>query len=464
MTDAAQTGRNRPRTLHLNAFLMSVGHHEAAWRLPESDPYADTDLGHFADLARVAERGKLDSLFLADSPVLFGGDPGRRPAAKLEPTVLLTALAGVTSRIGLIATASTTYNEPYNLARRFASLDHLSGGRAGWNIVTTAGADAARNFGLDDVPRHADRYARAAEFVEVSTKLWDSWEDDAIVADKERGVHAEADRVHAIRHRGPHFRVEGALNVPRSPQGYPLLVQAGSSEDGKVLAARYAEAVFTAQQTLAEAKDFYADLKRRAADLGRDPDSLKILPGIVPVIGATEKEARELDAELDRLIRPEYARQQLARQLRVPVESLKLDEELPADLPSEDEIEGAKSRFTLIVELARRERLTVRQLIGRLGGGRGHRTVAGTAEQVADTLEHWFRSGAADGFNVMPAVLPSGLEAFVDQVVPILQDRGLFRREYTGRTLREHYGLPRPENQFARRTSGTRRAALVGEG
>lgn len=457
------TERPEQPTLHLNAFLMSVGHHEAAWRLPESDPWADTDLRHFAHLARVAERGKLDSLFLADSPVLFG-DPGRRPAGKLEPTVLLTALAGVTSRIGLIATASTSYNEPYNLARRFASLDHLSGGRAGWNIVTTAGADAARNFGLDDVPRHADRYDRAAEFVEVSGKLWDSWQDDAIVADKARGVHAEAARVHAVNHRGRHFRVDGPLNLPRSPQGHPVLVQAGSSEDGKALAARYAEAVFTAQQTLAEARDFYTDLKRRAANLGRAPRTLKILPGVVPVLGATEKEAREREAELDRLIRPEYARRQLATQLRVPEEALRLDEELPASLPAEDEIEGAKSRYTLIVELARRERLTVRQLIGRLGGGRGHRTVAGTAVQVADTLEHWWRSGAADGFNIMPAVLPSGLEEFVDQVVPILQERGLFRGEYTGRTLREHYGLPRPASRYADRPVAVpRQAALVGE-
>jgi FMN-dependent oxidoreductase (nitrilotriacetate monooxygenase family) len=438
----------RARRLHLNAFLMSVGHHEAAWRLPESDPYATWDVEHYKNLARIAERGLLDSVFLADSPVQFG-DPGRRPAGRLEPTVLLTALAGATERIGLIATASTTYNEPYNLARRFSSLDHVSGGRAGWNIVTTAGIDAARNFGLDELPLHRDRYERADEFVEVSTKLWDSWADDAIVADKERGVHAEADRVRRIGHRGKHFRVDGPLNVPRSPQGYPLLVQAGSSEDGKDFAARWAEAVFTAQQTLEEAKSFYADLKSRAARLGRDPGGVVILPGIVPVIGDTEAEARELDAELDRLIKPEYAKRQLAERLRIAPDQLDLDSELPDGIPTEDEIEGAKSRYTLIVELARRERLTVRQLIGRLGGGRGHRTFAGTPVQVADTIEHWFDSGAADGFNIMPAVLPSGLEVFVDRVVPILQERGLFRTAYEGRTLREHYGLPRPADQYA---------------
>ncbi|WP_031518569.1 LLM class flavin-dependent oxidoreductase [Streptomyces sp. NRRL F-5123] len=441
------TPRTDRKPLHLNAFLMSVGHHEAAWRLPESPASGGTDIDHYRNLARIAERGRLDSLFLADSPVLMG-DPGRRPGSKLEPTVLLTALAAATEHIGLIATASTSYNEPYNLARRFASVDHVSGGRAGWNIVTTAGAEAARNFGLDDTPLHRDRYLRAAEFVDVATKLWDSWSDDAVVADKESGVHALADKVRKVDHRGTYFRVDGPLNVQRSPQGYPLLVQAGSSEDGKDFAARYAEAVFTAQQTLEEAVAFYKDVKQRAAAFGRDPEGIKILPGIVPVIGDTEEQAHALDDELDRLIRPEYAVRQLSRTLRIEPERLELDRELPADIPSEDEIEGAKSRFTLIVELARRERLTVRQLIGRLGGGRGHRTFAGTAEQVADTIEEWYDAGAADGFNIMPAVLPSGLELFVDRVVPILQERGLFRTEYTGRTLREHYGLPRPANRL----------------
>lgn len=424
---------------------MSVGHHEASWRLPESDPFANTNVEHFKNLARIAERGKLDSLFLADSPVLWNS-VGRRPAGTLEPTVLLAALAGATEHIGLIATASTTYNEPFNLARRFASLDHISGGRAGWNIVTTAGVDAARNFNLDELPAHSDRYARAAEFIDVSLKLWDSWGDDAPLGDKESGVWGDDRKVYPPRHVGRYFKVEGALNVPRPPQGYPLLVQAGSSDDGKELAARYAEAVFTAQQTLADAQQFYGDLKARVRALGRDPEGIKILPGIVPVIGATEAEAQALDAELDRLIKPEYAKRQLAQTLRVKPEDLDLDAELPKDLPSEDQIEGAKSRYTLIVTLARRERLTVRQLIGRLGGGRGHRTFAGTPEQVADAIQHWWEQGAADGFNVMPPVLPSGLAAFVDHVVPILQKRGLFRTQYEGRTLRDRYGLPRPAN------------------
>ncbi len=434
---------NVARKLHLNAFLMSTGHHEASWRLPESDPHAGTSLAHFTRLAQTAERGKFDSVFFADSPVLWGS-VARRPSSAVEPTVLLAALAAATDRIGLIATASTSYNSPYNLARRFASIDHLSGGRAGWNVVTTAGADAARNFGLDDQPLHRTRYERAAEFLDVAFKLWDSWDDDAVLADKAAGVWGDDSRVRAVDHVGAHFSVRGPLDIPRSPQGRPVIVQAGSSEDGKELAARYAEAVFTAQQTLEQAQAFYNDLKGRTAAAGRDPESIKILPGIVPVLGGTEAEALRRERELDELIRPEYARDELAKTLRVAPEDLPLDRELPADLPDEDEIEGAKSRYTLIVDLARRERLTVRQLIGRLGGGRGHRTFAGTPEQVAEAIESWFRAGAADGFNIMPAALPSGLDEFVDHVVPLLQARGLFREEYAGTTLREHYGLPRP--------------------
>jgi FMN-dependent oxidoreductase (nitrilotriacetate monooxygenase family) len=436
------------RQLHFNLFLHDTGHHEASWRFPGANPHANLSLPDHQHLARVAEEAKFDSIFLADSPVLWN-DPGRRPSGKLEPTLLLAALAVRTSRIGLIATASTSYNEPYNLARRFASLDHLSNGRAGWNIVTTAGDAAARNFGLENQPLHKTRYERADEFLEVATKLWDSWDDDAVVVDVEEGIHARRDRIRDPGHEGTHFRVGGALNLPRSPQAYPLLVQAGSSQDGKDFAAKWAEAVFTAQPTLEESQIFYADLKRRAAAIGRDPDHVLVLPGIVPVIGDTPAEANELDAELNRLISPRYAVAQLAQTLRVDPERLKLDEQLPAELPDEDAIEGAKSRYTLIVNWARREHLTVRELIGKLGGGRGHRTFTGTPAQVAGTIQHYFENGAADGFNIMPAVLPSGIEAFTTKVVPILQERGLFRTEYSGSTLREHYGLPRPVNRFA---------------
>jgi FMN-dependent oxidoreductase (nitrilotriacetate monooxygenase family) len=317
-------------------------------------------------------------------------------------------------------------------------------------VVTTAGPDAARNFGLEDQPTHRERYERADEFLDVAYALWDSWEDDAPVGDKAEGVWGDSSKVHTIDHDGRFFKVRGPLNVPRSPQGRPVIVQAGSSEDGRHFAARHAEAVFTAHQTLADAQEFYGDLKRRAAAVGRDPETVKILPGIVPVLGATEAEAQALERQLDELIKPEYAREQLARTLRLRPEDLPLDRELPADLPDEDEIEGAKSRYTLIVNLARRERLTVRQLIGRLGGGRGHRTFTGTPEQVADAIVDWFDQGAADGFNIMPAALPSGLDAFVDHVVPLLQRRGLFRTEYEGTTLRDHLGLARPADRARR--------------
>ncbi|NKQ29323.1 LLM class flavin-dependent oxidoreductase [Streptomyces galbus] len=439
-----------PRQLHLNAFLMNTGHHEASWRLPESDPSAHVDLAHYVRLAHTAERGTFDSLFLADGPQLWSS-VAQRPAGALEPLTLLTALATATEHIGLIATASTSYNSPYNLARKFASLDIISGGRAGWNIVTTAGAEAARNFGLDAEPAHAERYARAAEFVDVALKLWDSWEDDTIVADKAAGVWGDDTKIHPPRHRGRYFSVEGALNVPRTPQGYPLLVQAGSSDDGKAFAARYAEAVFTAQQTIEDARAFYTDLKSRTVRAGRDPEHVKVLPGIVPVLGSTEAEARAQEELLEDHIVHRHGVDHLERLLHLPAGSLDLDAELPADLPPESEIEGAKSRYTLVVELARRERLTVRRLIGRLGGGRGHLTFAGTPEQVADAIETWFTQGAADGFNIMPPVLPSGLELFVDHVVPILRARGLLRTAYGPRaTLRERYGLPRPENQYVR--------------
>jgi FMN-dependent oxidoreductase (nitrilotriacetate monooxygenase family) len=431
------------RQMILNAFLMGVGHHEAAWRLPEADPGANTDVRHYQRLARIAESGRLDSVFFADSPSLMNS-PARRPSEMLEPTLLLSAMAVDTERIGLIATASTTYDDPYNLARRFASLDLISGGRAGWNIVTTADVTAGANFGRDVVPSHAERYDRAGEFVEVVLDLWDSWPAEAVLADKDRGVYADVDRVRAIDHRGRHFGVQGPLNVSQSPQARPVLVQAGSSGPGIALSARYAEAVFTAQRTLPEAQDFYALQKNAVADAGRDPGGVKILPGIVPIVGSTEAEARDLESRLDDLMVHEYALQQLAEQVGIPASELDLDQPLPDEVAALDTQEGNKSRYALTIGLARQEDLTVRQLLNKLGGGRGHRTLAGTPEQVADSLEQWFTHGAADGFNVMPAVLPSGLETFVAEVVPILQDRGLFRRDYTGTTLRDHYGLGLP--------------------
>jgi N-acetyl-S-(2-succino)cysteine monooxygenase len=434
------------RQLHLNAFLMGTGHHEAAWRHPQSRPEDALTFEHYLNLAQIAERGTLDSIFFADN-LAVGRNLRYNAQNNLEPLTLLSAIATRTERIGLIATASTTYHEPFHLARIFASLDHLSRGRAGWNIVTSAGADEARNFSLGARPDHADRYARAAEFLDVVRKLWDSWEDDALLLDKSTGQFVDPAKVHAIHHSGSRFQVQGPLNIARPPQGRPLLVQAGSSEAGKEYAARYAEAVFTAQQTLVDGQAFYTDLKSRLARHGRTPEEVVILPGICAVIGGTEAEARAKEAELNALISPEYGQEQLSRMLEHDLTGYPLDGPLPT-LPGEHAINGHKSRFTLVTELARRENLTIRQLIERLAGGRGHRVFAGTPEQVADQIELWFTSGAADGFNIMPPALPGGLEDFVEQVVPELRRRGLFRTEYTGHTLREHYGLNRPANHY----------------
>jgi FMN-dependent oxidoreductase (nitrilotriacetate monooxygenase family) len=435
------------RELHLNAFLMEAGHHEAAWRLAESNPRADFDLRHWIRLAKLAEHAKFDSLFLADGPALTGSG-AFRPPGQLEPFTLLTALSQHTSRIGLIATVSSTYNEPYNLARRLASVDHVSGGRAGWNIVTSAGADEAANFGLDDRPDHAARYERADEFLTIAKALWDSWESDAILADKESGRYADPARLHAIDHAGNHFKVAGPLNVERPPQGHPLLVQAGSSEDGKNFAAKHAEAIFTAHQTYARAADFYRDIKARTAEAGRDPDAVLVLPGIVPFIGSTEAEATELAKQFDDLRIPEYGLSQLAWNLEVDPSVFELDAPLPDFIVKRPKLQGSQSRSDLIIELAVRENLTVGEILSRLGGGRGHFTFVGTPEQAADTIISWFEGGAADGFNVMAPGLPLQLENFIDHVLPILRGKGLFREEYTGTTLREHYGLAVPANQF----------------
>ncbi|WP_433501151.1 LLM class flavin-dependent oxidoreductase [Sphaerimonospora sp. CA-214678] len=432
------------RKLHLNTFLMGVGHHEAAWRHPLTEPSRLTDVRHYQELARIAERGRLDSVFLADGLALKG-EVRHNALGGLEPLTLLAALAAVTERIGLIATVSTTYNEPFHVARKFASLDHISGGRAGWNIVTSAGEAEAHNFGIER-PAHRDRYRRADEFLEVVTKLWDSWEDDAVIGDRRAGVYADTAKIHPIEHAGAHFAVHGPLNTSRPPQGHPLLVQAGSSEDGTEFAARHAEAVFTAQQTLEEARRFYADIKGRLARYGRFPEELLVLPGISPIIGSTECEALRLEKELEDLIVPAYGLAQLSQMTGIRLTEDQLDDPLP-DIPVETE--GAQSRRRLVIELARRERLTVRQLLTRLAGGRGHRVVAGTPEQIADQLQEWFEGGGADGFNVMPPLLPSGLADFVDHVVPELQIRGLFRIDYEGRTLRDNYGLARPASRYA---------------
>ncbi len=442
--------------LRLGAFLMSSGHHLAAWRYPSAPPNGGLDFQHFKRLAQTAERGKFDMIFFADGVAVRQRGENTEELSRsgqvvhFEPLTLLSALSVVTEHIGLAATVSTTYNEPFHLARKFASLDYLSGGRAGWNLVTSATEAEARNFNRDKHPEHRLRYERAREFVEVVTKLWDSWEDDAFIRDKESGVYFDAEKLHIPNHQGDHFSVRGPLNVARPLQGYPVIIQAGSSEDGQDLAAQTAEVVFTAQQTLAEGQEFYASLKGRLAKYGRSPDDLKIMPGIFPVIGRTEQEAQEKFDLLQELIDPKVGLGLLRGMLgEVDLSGHSIDDPLP-DLPP---TELAQSRQKLLVDLARRENLSIRQLYLSIAGARGHRQILGTPTQIADQLEEWFLNDAADGFNIMPPFLPGGLEEFVDLVIPELQRRGLFRTEYEGRTLRENLGLSRPQNQFLQAAS-----------
>jgi FMN-dependent oxidoreductase (nitrilotriacetate monooxygenase family) len=434
------------RQLHLNVNLLHSGVYPSAWRLPDSRPDAFIDIDHFVRVARVAERGKLDAIFLADTPAI-NDRIDHRPLNALEPTVVLAAVAAVTSHVGLVATASTTYNEPYNLARRFASLDLVSRGRAGWNVVTTADAAAGRNYGFAGASDHVERYARAREFTDLVHALWDSWEDDAFIGDKASGRFVDAAKVHAVNHRGAHYSVAGPLTVPRSLQGRPVTFQAGGSEDGRELAAATADAVFSLAQTIEDGAAYARDLRARAARYGRRPDALVVLPGLATVIGSTEAEARRRQDALWDLVPVEYSLARLAGTLRIDPARLDLDKPLPDPLPLPPD--ANHTMFLGTVALARRDKLTVRQLLRALGGGVGHRIVAGTPEAIADDIEVWFRAGAADGFNLMPDVLPDGLETFVDAVVPILQRRGLFRRDYVGTTLRNHLGLERPTSRFA---------------
>ena len=433
------------RQLVLNAFLHDTGHHEASWRHPQSSAELINDVGFYQRIAQKAEAGKLDSIFLADVPGLAYAT-GHRLSHGLDPLVLLSAVAAVTTRIGLIASASTTLNDPYTLARQFASLDTVSGGRAGWNIVTTYAKAAARNYGMDDMPLHAERYRRAHEFVETTKQLWDSWEDDALVIDRSSGLLFDPAKVHAIDHHGEFYKVRGPLTLPRSPQGRPVLVQAGASNDGREFAAKHADAVFTAHQTLADAQDFYADLKRQAAAFGRNPQQLLILPGLSPFVADTLDEAQQMAHELNLLTVSEYGLAQLEVMAGQSFADLGLDEKVPLERfgVAGNVLDNQRGRRQVVANIVERERPTLRELLYRLAGARGHNVVTGTPTQIADMITTWFESGAADGFNIMPPSYPQLFDAFVDKVVPILQERGLFRRDYTGATLRDHYGLPRP--------------------
>ncbi|MCQ3018236.1 LLM class flavin-dependent oxidoreductase [Pseudomonas tremae] len=436
------------RQMKLGAFLMATGHHVAAWRHPEVPADAGLDFKHYRHLAQVAEAAKFDALFVADSVAAATGDIASRMARSdhFEPLTLLSALSAVTDHIGLIATATTTYNEPYHVARKFASLDHLSGGRAGWNLVTSDAAAEAQNFGRAEHVAHAERYSRAREFHQVVTGLWDSWADDAFTRDKASGEYYDPAKVHVLNHVGEHFSVKGPLNVARSPQGQPVVVQAGSSEVGRDLAAQTAEVVFTAQTSLASAQAFYADIKGRLSAYGRGVDSLKVMPGVFIVVAETEALANARFESFQALVEPRVGVALLGRMLgNFDLSGYPLDGPLP-ELPLTDS--GQRSRQKLLTELADRENLTLAQLGRRIAGGRGHYSLIGTPEQIADELQVWFEQGAADGFNVLVPHLPGGLEDVARLLVPELQRRGLFRIEYEGTTLRENLGLQRPAYRF----------------
>ncbi len=436
--------------MKLGFFLYGTGHHIASWRDPGVMPNANQSLKHYIAITQTAERGLFDFVFNADSNSTFGPDDPdiwkrTTVSMRLEPLTLLGALAAVTSRIGLISTATTTYLDPFHVARMFATLDQMSEGRVGWNVVTSSAASEAFNFSHAAHAPHDQRYERAAEFIQVAQGLWDSWEDDAHVMDQKGGLFFEPAKLHMLDHKGKHFSVRGPLMVPRSPQGQPVIVQAGQSEAGLELAARTAEVLFTVSQNFETSKKFYADLKARTAKCGRSPDSIKVMPGVLVVVGKSRDEAKEKFDRLQALIHPELGVAMLSDIVGLDLSKYPLDGPVP-DVPLSNTQQG---RQKVVMDMARAENMTIRQLYIRVATARGHRVVFGTASDIADALEEWYRAGACDGFNIMPQTLPEELNAFVGEVIPELQRRGLFRTRYEGATLRENLGLPRPVNRFA---------------
>lgn len=436
------------RQLKLGAFLRPASIHTAGWRYPGAFTDANFNFAHHRRFATTLERGCFDAIFLADHLALMNMPMAalQRSATvtSFDPLTLLPAIAAVTEHIGLLATASTTYNEPYHVARKFASLDHISGGRAGWNVVTSANPDEALNFGRDEHMEHDARYRRGREFLEVVTGLWDSWADDAFVRDAESGIYFDPGKLRPLHHVGPHFSVHGALNVARPIQGWPVIVQAGASEAGRQLAAETAELVFGASHELEDAQQYYADLKARARRVGRAPEHLKVLPGCFVVVGDSLSEARAKKARLDGLVHPDSGLATLSVLLGCDASKFDLDGPLP-ELPESNASHSSRRKLTAMAE---REDMTVRQLAQFVGGSFGVLEMVGTPRTIADQMEEWLCSNACDGFNIMFPYLPGGLDDFVALVVPELQDRGLFRRAYEGATLRENLGLPRPPNRF----------------
>jgi FMN-dependent oxidoreductase (nitrilotriacetate monooxygenase family) len=435
------------RQLHLGAFMRPTTIHTGAWRFPGAYPDANFNLAHLQGFAETLERGKFDAFFMADHLAVLNMPlealKRSHTVTSFDPLTLLPALAMTTRNLGLIATASTTFEQPYLIARRFASLDHISGGRAGWNVVTTSNPDAALNFGFEEHLEHDERYRRAREFFDVVTGLWDSWADDAFVRDVDSGIYFDPARLHVLNHKGPYLSVRGPLNIARPIQGWPVIVQAGASEAGRQLAAETAEVVFAAGSRLADGQAFYKDVKSRMEAFGRDRDHLKILPGAFVVVGSTVDEARETRARLDSLVHYESAIASLSIALGHDASRFDPDAPLP-EIPETNASQSARER---VIALGRRDGLTVRQLAQRLGGYSGLAFV-GTPQTIADEMEEWLIGEGSDGFNIMFPFLPAGLDDFVDLVVPELQRRGLFRREYEGATLRENLGLPRPDNRF----------------
>ena len=448
------------RQLRLGAFMRPVGIHTGWWRYPGAYADANFNLKHLVRFAQKLEQGRFDAWFMADHLAVLNMPMAalKRSATvtSFDPLALLPALAMVTEHLGLIATASTTFEPAYMVARRFASLDHISGGRAGWNLVTTSNPDAALNFGLTEHMEHGERYRRAREFFDVVTGLWDSWADDAFVRDVDQGLYFDPDRLHVLDHKGEFLSVRGPLNIARPIQGWPVIVQAGASDAGRQLAAETAEMVFASGSSFPDAQRLYADIKGRAKAAGRDPDHIKILPGCLVVVGDTDEEAQAKRALLDSLVHPDSGIASLSIALGHDASQFDLDAPLP-DIP---ESNASKSGRQRIIERARRDKLTVRQL-ARIAGTYGGLAMVGTPRTIADRMEEWFFGAACDGFNIMFPWVPGGLDEFVDRVVPELQRRGLFRREYEGRTLRDNLGLPRPENRFF---PGQRRAAIAAEG
>jgi len=435
------------RQLKLAAFMRPASIHTGAWRYPGAFADANFNLAHLKRFAQTLERGKFDAFFMADHMAVLNMSvealKRSHTVTSFEPFTLLSALSQVTQRIGLIATGSTTFDAPYHIARRFASLDHLSGGRAGWNIVTTSNPDAALNFGLEEHMEHAERYARAREFYDVVTGLWDSWADDAFVRDVEKGLYFHPDKLHVLNHTGKYLSVRGPLNIARPIQGWPVIVQAGASDAGRQLAAETAEAVFTAQANLAAGREFYVDVKGRTEKAGRSREHLKILPGCFVVVGDTVEEARAKRAKLDSLVH--YANAIGSLSIALGHDAAKFDPDAP--LPDIPESNASKSGRQRAIDLASRENLTVRQLAQRLGGHSGLAMV-GTPATIADEMEEWLMTEGSDGFTIQFPYLPGGLDDFVARVVPELQRRGIFRSEYEGPTLRDNLGLPRPRNRF----------------